>query len=812
MLKSNKKNLFEKVLHFSRTHFWVLPAMFFVVSIFAVKVNAQVIQSSPSRFNLLSFGDPEYYQAKDNCSVRPLEGMVGAWVDAIQQITSGIDATDYICLKQAQENGVSAEQLEQKFRDIYKPGLNDYVSVANAVVLNERPASGTNYIEQQVYALSNPGKVSAQEPGYYYPGTGFSLQRPVQSFWGWSVNVTYGFLVILIIAIAFAIMFRTRLGGAASVTLQSAIPNIAIAMILVPLSYAITGLFIDGVTLGTNVAHEFIMGPGSPARTVYELRNDRDGDPATPEERSEINIPIFGDKQINDRGLYADDPRVSWYGIFSTVNVVDELTAILPDEGDDPPALIQLVSDILDLFAAGDQNLDTWIAELINAVISLVIFLTGLRIFVLLVKKYITFLLNPIFSPFIFATIAIPGTGTKNIMTFLKQLWSATMFFIVAYTMTLLSIVLTSDSFLNTIPEASSSGYVPPGLGLQGLLAGSTASNQILTIMLSIAGIGVYLNIPKTLRGIDAKLGTDKSALMPILNDTMTSWRQSVGVGRVLARSPGTIADSIDKARGKTPGEYGTLRGFARRGTSDIRQSLSTVSQRGGVVGAAAGAAGGLVGGASRLAGSNRAGSFDASKENILKVSIKMGATDVGGGFLGLTDKQLLQLIRQQNSGSGPVIVKNLFKLVFEAENFQLPTRVEQIKALGEVPKRGTADTEAGTIDSTALQGWDALLPTRKGLRAEQIDIFNLRGFIAKVYKTTDPELVKFYPDETGPFPTNGKSFQIKMNLEVKDPKALENLISFGLSIVGDPRYFEVNGVITKNSTRFAVQTTPGSN
>ncbi len=800
MLKSNKKNLFEKVLHFSRTHFWVLPAMFFVVSIFAVKVNAQVIQASPSRFNLLSFGDPEYYQAKDNCSVRPLEGFVGGLVDAIQQITSGADATDYICLKQAQENGATAEQLEQKFRDIYKPGLNDYVSVANAVVLNERPASGTNYIEQQVYALSNPGKVSAQEPGYYYPGTGFSLQRPVQSFWGWSVNVTYGFLVILIIAIAFAIMFRTRLGGAASVTLQSAIPNIAIAMILVPLSYAITGLFIDGVTLGTNVAHEFIMGPGSPARTVYELRNDRDGDPATPEERSEINIPIFGDKQINDRGLYADDPRVSWYGIFSTVNVVDELTAILPDEGDDPPALIQLVSDILDLFAAGDQNLDTWIAELINAVISLVIFLTGLRIFVLLVKKYITFLLNPIFSPFIFATIAIPGTGTKNIMTFLKQLWSATMFFIVAYTMTLLSIVLTSDSFLNTIPEASSSGYVPPGLGLQGLLAGSTASNQILTIMLSIAGIGVYLNIPKTLRGIDAKLGTDKSALMPILNDTMTSWRQSVGVGRAFAKAPGNLADNYDRIRGREPGSGASIRGKTRRGIAGLRQSagnLATSQGPGRFVGKAANVA---LGGASKFAGSDYLGKIDPTKPGTLKVAIMLVVEEMKGGAFNITQKELIAMrgeARRLNAGRAPgvppvpLVISNKFTLTFTAENFVLPNKISQIDILSTVPVAGGLEAPGSPI----------------GTITAGVDVFETAPMGAYLRAAAGP-----------PFDvTDGKEFKVKLDFVVTDP---ENFFDLAINTLGglrgvfnpDKFYFRAMGVTTANNLRFIVDVTRGSN
>lgn len=808
MVQSNKKNILEKALHFSRTHFWVIPALFFITSIFAVNVNAQVIQSSPSVFNLFNIGDPELNELKYGCPVKPLEGFFGGVVVTGNRLLSGVSPTDAVCINDREEKGITDDT--GMFSNYRTAGLYDYVTVANALVINERPASGKAYVEQQVYALANPGKVSAQEPSYYYPGTGFSLQKPVQSFWGWSVNVTYGFLIILIIAIAFAIMFRTRLGGAASVTLQSAIPNIAIAMILVPLSYAITGVFIDAITLGTNVSHEFLMGPGAAARDVYNLRNDNNNNGTVdPGEVSEINLPIINGPDVEDRGLYADDVRVSWYGVFSAINVKDEIDDLIPNEADsNTPALIKLLINILDIFGGDEQGIDSWIAEIINFIVSVVLFLTGLRIFRLLIKKYITLLLNPIFSPFVFATIAIPGTGTKNIMTFLKQLGAASLFFIVYYTMALLSIVLTSQAFLNNIPGAETSGYIPPGLGLSGLFAGTSLSNQLFAVILSIAGIGVYLQIPKTLKDLDAKLGTDKSALMPILNDTMTSWKQSVGVGRVLARSPGTVADSIDKARGKTPGEYGTLRGFTRRKTSDYRQNLSNVAERGGAVGGLAKIAGGTLGGASRLAGSNASGSFDASKDNILKVGIKMGAADVGGGFLSLTDKQLNELVTRY--GAGTARISKLFKITFEAENFRLPTTITQVTVLEAIQKRATTEETADKVVKSSAPGftggtWDGFIPSRTARSVQDIDIFDIWA--------TSRGGILFYPETDGPYESDGKAFEIPMVLEVTNPAALASgEIIFGSSYVAKKRYFRVNGVTTKNNIRFAIQSTPGSN
>src|SRR5690606_18904813 len=164
---------------------------------------------------------------------------------------------------------------------------------------------------QKVYALTNPGRVYAEDlgvaPAPYFPsGTGFQLLQPIQAFWGWSVNIVYGILILIIIGIAFAIIFRNNLGGSQVVTIQSAIPSIALAMILVPLSYAISGLFIDAITIGTNAVHAFLLGPGAPGNAVYESRN------VLLKGKCENQT---SDDASCDRGLYADDDRVNWFNI-----------------------------------------------------------------------------------------------------------------------------------------------------------------------------------------------------------------------------------------------------------------------------------------------------------------------------------------------------------------------------------------------------------------------------------------------------------------------------------------------------------------
>src|SRR5260221_479145 len=124
--------------------------------------------------------------------------------------------------------------LQQKFDS--RPSVLNFIASANNSILAQKPLSGVDFVQQKVFALTNPGAVyaqSAQAQQYYSPGgTGYDLLKPVQNFWSWSVRVVYGFLIIIVIILAFAIMFRQKLSGGVEVTIQNAIPSIALVVIL----------------------------------------------------------------------------------------------------------------------------------------------------------------------------------------------------------------------------------------------------------------------------------------------------------------------------------------------------------------------------------------------------------------------------------------------------------------------------------------------------------------------------------------------------------------------------------------------------
>lgn len=109
-------------------------------------------------------------------------------------------------------------------------------------------------------------EVKAQE------GIGFSRLDIVRNFWKFSRDATYSLIVIAAIIMAFMIMFRVKLSPQTVITVQSAIPKLIIALILITFSYAIAGLLVDlvYVVIGL-VAGLFAQGTGVNWTAAYQM-------------------------------------------------------------------------------------------------------------------------------------------------------------------------------------------------------------------------------------------------------------------------------------------------------------------------------------------------------------------------------------------------------------------------------------------------------------------------------------------------------------------------------------------------------------
>ncbi len=533
--------------------------------------------STAGACNLWCIADPETSQVNTSMNV----GGIGAFIN--QPLSNGFLGDELYSVKYARcvdELGKDACKPEyttlQTAMYLGSPDGSTFstvnaISSLNVAIITDRPISAVDYFQDKVYALTHFNTVSAQpadasitgREAYYSPGgTGFNLLKPIQNFWSWSVRVVYGFLLIIVVIIAFAIMFRQRLSGNVEVTVQNAIPAIAMAMILVPLSYAISGLFIDFITVGTNAVHEFLIGtPGSPGHSFYQGSDDPDN----------LRNPLNSSDPYTDRGYYPDDVRVDWLRARDKINVSTTFGAVAQDLGEvsglNGNVIFLAVGSIVNALTGKGQDADpadfTWVGDIVQFFISIVTLWIGIQIFVHLFKKYITIILYPVMSPFIFATVAIPGNGTKSIMQYVKVMGAAALAFIVTYAMFLLSIIFTSKEFLADVPTFASGSFNPPLLGLKSIGIGS---NEMTQLLLTLIGLGIYFSIPNTLKSIDTALGAN-NPLPKFITTPIDSFRESQ---RVMFKTAPALAGRAALTGGRFAGNAASSPFRAFSGAMDI--------------------------------------------------------------------------------------------------------------------------------------------------------------------------------------------------------------------------------------------------
>ncbi|MCX6703900.1 MAG: hypothetical protein NTZ07_00430, partial [Candidatus Woesebacteria bacterium] len=101
-----------------------------------------------------------------------------------------------------------------------------------------RGVSGIGYTKDLLKKFSLVSEVKAQSIGY--TGLGW-----IQKYWKGFRDISYTLLVLVIIVFAFMIMFRVKLSPQTVISVQSALPKVIVAMVLITFSYAIAGFAID---------------------------------------------------------------------------------------------------------------------------------------------------------------------------------------------------------------------------------------------------------------------------------------------------------------------------------------------------------------------------------------------------------------------------------------------------------------------------------------------------------------------------------------------------------------------------------------
>lgn len=104
--------------------------------------------------------------------------------------------------------------------------------------ISKQPMSGIGYLKSLISKFSLTPNAQAQ--GFGFEANNFSLQ-----LWRVTRDISYALLTIVIVAVSFMIMFRIKISPQAVISIQTALPKIILAMILITFSYAIAGFLID---------------------------------------------------------------------------------------------------------------------------------------------------------------------------------------------------------------------------------------------------------------------------------------------------------------------------------------------------------------------------------------------------------------------------------------------------------------------------------------------------------------------------------------------------------------------------------------
>jgi hypothetical protein len=101
------------------------------------------------------------------------------------------------------------------------------------------PLSGVGMVLRSASKIHLVPEASAQGFGFEFGA------NTVQKLWKITRNIAFGLLVLVVIVMAFMIMFRIKISPQAVVTIQYALPKIVAGILLIAFSYAIAGFLID---------------------------------------------------------------------------------------------------------------------------------------------------------------------------------------------------------------------------------------------------------------------------------------------------------------------------------------------------------------------------------------------------------------------------------------------------------------------------------------------------------------------------------------------------------------------------------------
>lgn len=336
------------------------------------------------------------------------------------------------------------------------------------------PASGVGWVYSGLQNAGFVPKTMAAE------GIGFAAIKPFSNLWKIFRDLSYMILVIVLIAIGFMIMFRTKINPQTVISVENALPKIVIALILITFSFAIAGFLIDLMYVLIVLIISVLSGGGNNFNST-QFQNEYIGagfgklffDVTA----GHVWYGRLGIMPVMSNALLGLFP---WYISLGVKSIVGAIFAVFINNAVLNPGVTKPVAEAANNVTAATFGVGNLIGGILhpgaNALVLFVLFLFGMttffnfimsviltgtllllvfRIFALLFSSYLKLLLLVIIGPFLLMFEAIPG---KNVFsTWIKGIIGNLIAFPITITIFILGYIIINS----TVPAGYSDLRLP---------------------------------------------------------------------------------------------------------------------------------------------------------------------------------------------------------------------------------------------------------------------------------------------------------------------------------------------------------------
>ncbi|HET9946528.1 MAG TPA: hypothetical protein VFQ63_00545 [Patescibacteria group bacterium] len=289
-------------------------------------------------------------------------------------------------------------------------------------------------------------------------GVGFCGINPLVNIWKTFRNIVYLFFVLIFILVGFGIMLRFKIDPRTVMTIENQLPRLVIGLLLVTFSFAIAGLLIDAMWVGTFLVINILTGVPSSGlqagKVVGHLFNNPFGffDAAAPGgfagvtfgaggSVKDVMLGIFTGNTSNQLGLVPPTQSCNWYDVGCWLS-----GTIVGTVG-------QVLANILGFLVS-------WIIGIIGGIIILIALLVAMfRLWMALALAYVYILIDIVLGPFYILLGMIPGSKINF------QSWAQGLLANLAAFPAAIGIFLLGNLFMQAAGGNENLLFVPPLIG-----------------------------------------------------------------------------------------------------------------------------------------------------------------------------------------------------------------------------------------------------------------------------------------------------------------------------------------------------------